>query len=109
MGKVGARYRESVEAGRNLLRIASELDWFCVIASNQSASIRFVSIRNSSGCILVCNFLNTVVGGLIQRSSVVERSAVNRLVVGSNPTAGAILLCRSRRGISQAGRAPLAK
>ena len=25
----------------------------------------------------------------IQRSSVVERSAVNRLVVGSNPTAGA--------------------
>src|SRR5437870_13523448 len=26
----------------------------------------------------------------IQRSSVVERSAVNRLVVGSNPTAGAI-------------------
>ena len=27
----------------------------------------------------------------IQRSSVVERSAVNRLVVGSNPTAGAIL------------------
>jgi hypothetical protein len=27
---------------------------------------------------------------LIQRSSVVERSAVNRLVVGSNPTAGAI-------------------
>ena len=26
-----------------------------------------------------------------QRSSVVERSAVNRLVVGSNPTAGAIL------------------
>jgi hypothetical protein len=26
---------------------------------------------------------------LIQRSSVVERSAVNRLVVGSNPTAGA--------------------
>ena len=28
---------------------------------------------------------------LIQRSSVVERSAVNRLVVGSNPTAGAIL------------------
>src|SRR5438105_5202566 len=28
--------------------------------------------------------------GTIQRSSVVERSAVNRLVVGSNPTAGAI-------------------
>ena len=28
---------------------------------------------------------------VIQRSSVVERSAVNRLVVGSNPTAGAIL------------------
>ena len=28
---------------------------------------------------------------MIQRSSVVERSAVNRLVVGSNPTAGAIL------------------
>src|SRR5437588_12929217 len=28
----------------------------------------------------------------IQRSSVVERSAVNRLVVGSNPTAGAIFL-----------------
>jgi hypothetical protein len=27
---------------------------------------------------------------VIQRSSVVERSAVNRLVVGSNPTAGAI-------------------
>ena len=27
----------------------------------------------------------------IQRSSVVERSAVNRLVVGSNPTAGANL------------------
>ena len=26
---------------------------------------------------------------VIQRSSVVERSAVNRLVVGSNPTAGA--------------------
>jgi hypothetical protein len=26
---------------------------------------------------------------MIQRSSVVERSAVNRLVVGSNPTAGA--------------------
>ena len=26
----------------------------------------------------------------IQRSSVVERSAVNRLVVGSNPTAGAL-------------------
>jgi hypothetical protein len=30
--------------------------------------------------------------GKIQRSSVVERSAVNRLVVGSNPTAGAILI-----------------
>src|SRR5689334_6090868 len=30
-------------------------------------------------------------GGIIQRSSVVERSAVNRLVVGSNPTAGANL------------------
>src|SRR6266705_962740 len=28
----------------------------------------------------------------IQRSSVVERSAVNRLVVGSNPTAGAIFM-----------------
>jgi hypothetical protein len=28
-------------------------------------------------------------GNMIQRSSVVERSAVNRLVVGSNPTAGA--------------------
>ena len=28
---------------------------------------------------------------VIQRSSVVERSAVNRLVVGSNPTAGAKL------------------
>jgi hypothetical protein len=28
----------------------------------------------------------------IQRSSVVERSAVNRLVVGSNPTAGALLI-----------------
>jgi hypothetical protein len=28
-------------------------------------------------------------GKKIQRSSVVERSAVNRLVVGSNPTAGA--------------------
>ena len=28
----------------------------------------------------------------IQRSSVVERSAVNRLVVGSNPTAGALRL-----------------
>jgi hypothetical protein len=28
----------------------------------------------------------------IQRSSVVERSAVNRLVVGSNPTAGALIL-----------------
>ena len=28
---------------------------------------------------------------VIQSSSVVERSAVNRLVVGSNPTAGAIL------------------
>ena len=28
----------------------------------------------------------------IQRSSVVERSAVNRLVVGSNPTAGAITM-----------------
>ena len=31
----------------------------------------------------------------IQRSSVVERSAVNRLVVGSNPTAGANFTCRS--------------
>jgi hypothetical protein len=30
--------------------------------------------------------------GKIQRSSVVERSAVNRLVVGSNPTAGASLI-----------------
>jgi len=29
---------------------------------------------------------------LILSSSVVERSAVNRLVVGSNPTSGAILL-----------------
>ena len=29
---------------------------------------------------------------MIQRSSVVERSAVNRLVVGSNPTAGAKFL-----------------
>ena len=29
----------------------------------------------------------------IQRSSVVERSAVNRLVVGSNPTAGANDVC----------------
>jgi hypothetical protein len=28
----------------------------------------------------------------VQRSSVVERSAVNRLVVGSNPTAGANLI-----------------
>jgi hypothetical protein len=32
----------------------------------------------------------------IQRSSVVERSAVNRLVVGSNPTAGANFLSRLR-------------
>ena len=31
----------------------------------------------------------TVFNCVIQRSSVVERSAVNRLVVGSNPTAGA--------------------
>ena len=30
---------------------------------------------------------------VIHRSSVVERSAVNRLVVGSNPTAGAIPYC----------------
>ena len=30
-----------------------------------------------------------VVGSLFQRSSVVERATVNRLVVGSNPTAGA--------------------
>ena len=29
-------------------------------------------------------------GATIQSSSVVERSAVNRLVVGSNPTSGAI-------------------
>ncbi len=42
----------------------------------------------------------------IQRSSVVERSAVNRLVVGSNPTAGAVfmscgdLLERGERNLS---------
>jgi hypothetical protein len=35
--------------------------------------------------------LNRGTNERIQRSSVVERSAVNRLVVGSNPTAGAIL------------------
>jgi len=35
-------------------------------------------------------------GKVIQRSSVVERSAVNRLVVGSNPTAGAIFLNLSK-------------
>src|SRR5207248_8980745 len=35
----------------------------------------------------------------IQRSSVVERSAVNRLVVGSNPTAGAKTI-RSRLPLS---------
>src|SRR5438105_14811717 len=34
----------------------------------------------------------------IQRSSVVERSAVNRLVVGSNPTAGAIFLLMTYKG-----------
>jgi hypothetical protein len=33
--------------------------------------------------------LNRGTNERIQRSSVVERSAVNRLVVGSNPTAGA--------------------
>ena len=33
--------------------------------------------------------------GLFRGSSVVERSAVNRLVVGSNPTRGAILKPRS--------------
>ena len=30
-----------------------------------------------------------MIGATIQRSSVVERATVNRLVVGSNPTAGA--------------------
>jgi hypothetical protein len=39
----------------------------------------------------VGNILRPPIGGIkIQRSSVVERSAVNRLVVGSNPTAGGI-------------------
>ena len=39
----------------------------------------------------------------IQRSSVVERSAVNRLVVGSNPTAGAIKIFgrKLRRWLAQ--------
>src|SRR5438094_555989 len=46
---------------------------------------------------------------LFQRSSVVERSAVNRLVVGSNPTAGANSKCfgfiffRIQRAISTSG------
>ena len=34
-------------------------------------------------------YASQLVTKTIQRSSVVERSAVNRLVVGSNPTAGA--------------------
>jgi len=38
---------------------------------------------------------------LIQRSSAVERSAVNRLVVGSNPTAGATFLFFHGKPFSQ--------
>src|SRR5207244_9862288 len=38
-------------------------------------------------------------GRVIQRSSVVERSAVNRLVVGSNPTAGANFSCYGARSV----------
>jgi hypothetical protein len=37
----------------------------------------------------------------IQRSSVVERSAVNRLVVGSNPTAGAKFFGKILRGFCE--------
>jgi hypothetical protein len=42
----------------------------------------------------------------IQRSSVVERSAVNRLVVGSNPTAGAKRTIRSRIVLIRQPRVP---
>ena len=47
----------------------------------------------------VGNILRPPIGGIrIQRSSVVERSAVNRLVVGSNPTAGANNLLLPAKG-----------
>ena len=48
----------------------------------------------------VCN--NIINFSLFRSSSVVEQSAVNRLVVGSNPTFGAI-----RRSTQEAEEAPL--
>src|SRR5437588_576210 len=45
----------------------------------------------------------------IQRSSVVERSAVNRLVVGSNPTAGAVLIYLTDRSCDLASADRAAK
>ena len=53
-------------------------DWFCL---NQTTTCRL----QLSGQ----NIRRSISEPKIQRSSVVERSAVNRLVVGSNPTAGA--------------------
>ena len=49
-------------------------------------------IRRKSCCPVLLSAPYTPPRCQIRRSSVVERSAVNRLVVGSNPTAGAALM-----------------
>src|SRR6266446_1774323 len=59
---------------------ANANDEFAVVACGQ----------NTCRCDLQRQGIRPLGGRKFQRSSVVERSAVNRLVVGSNPTAGAI-------------------